>query len=369
MSGPLRLHLVLGTSTGGVGQHVRSLTDGLLGHGVDVQVLGPGATDPLFGFSDAGARFRAVEISSAPHPFRDLAAVRALRTGLSGADVVHAHGLRAGLLSGLALPRRRAPLVLTLHNAVLGSGRRRQVMEALQGVTVRRADVVLGASRDLTAGARAQGARDAREGPVSAPAMGAAQRSRAAVRAELGVVDDRPVLLAVGRLQSQKGFDVLLDALALPGPQRYRPRVVIAGDGPDEARLQAQASSQGVDLLLLGRRTDIPDLLAAADLVVLPSRWEARSLVAQEALRAGRPLVASDVGGLPDLLAPDAGVLVPVGDVAALGAAITALLEDPAERSALAGRGLARSAGWPDEAATVAHLLALYRELIEARRS
>jgi glycosyltransferase involved in cell wall biosynthesis len=117
---------------------------------------------------------------------------------------------------------------------------------------------------------------------------------------------------------------------------------------------------------LLGRRDDVPELLAAADAVVLPSRWEARALIAQEALHAGVPLVATAVGGTPELVG-DAAVLVPYGDAAALADAVTGLLGDPARRTALTAAGRAQAATWPTEDDTVAQVLSVYDELAQAR--
>jgi glycosyltransferase involved in cell wall biosynthesis len=97
--------------------------------------------------------------------------------------------------------------------------------------------------------------------------------------------------------------------------------------------------------------------------VVLPSRWEARSLTAQEALRAGTPLVATRTGGLPELLGT-AAELVPVGDAAALGDAVVRLLQDPAAAGALAEAGRRQAATWPDEAGTARQLVAVYLELL-----
>jgi glycosyltransferase involved in cell wall biosynthesis len=139
--------------------------------------------------------------------------------------------------------------------------------------------------------------------------------------------------------------------------------VAIAGDGPLEADLDARIRAQRLPVALLGRRDDVADLLAAADLIVLPSRWEARSLTAQEALRAGTPLVATRTGGLPGLLG-DGALLVPPGDAAALAEAVGGLLADPARAAALAAAGRAQAAGWPDEAATARALAAVYRELL-----
>ena len=108
-------------------------------------------------------------------------------------------------------------------------------------------------------------------------------------------------------------------AAASPGPPRVTgPRsaaalLVIAGQGPLQAALRSQAEAAGVAARFPGQRQDVPALLAAADVVAVPSAWEGQPLIVQEALRAGRPLVASRVGGIPDLTGPDGAVLVPPG--------------------------------------------------------
>ncbi|MGY1735085.1 glycosyltransferase family 4 protein [Geodermatophilus sp. SYSU D00684] len=361
-----RVAEVLATSTGGVGTHLRSVLPALAAAGAQVTVCGPAATDALFGFS-AAAGFTPVEISAGLDPLADTRAVLALRRATAGADLVHAHGLRAGLVAAAAVRTGPRPLVVTLHNALPErSGPLRRVLAAAERATVRAADVVLAASGDLADNARRLGARDVRVAPVSAPALPPARRTRDEVRAGLGLADGRPLVLAVGRLHPQKGYDVLLDAAAAltrgaaGGPA---PLVAIAGDGPLQAELSARIAAQRLPVALLGRRDDVADLLAAADLVVLPSRWEARSLTAQEALRAGTPLVATRTGGLPELLG-DGAVLVPPGDAAALAGAVADLLADPARAAALAEAGRAQAAGWPDEAATARTLTAVYRELL-----
>jgi glycosyltransferase involved in cell wall biosynthesis len=363
-----RIAEVLATSTGGVGTHVRSVLPAVADAGAEVTVCGPSATEELFGFSAAGAAFRPVGISAGLNPVADARAVVALRRATAGAGLVHAHGLRAGLVAVLA--RRRGSgtaVVVTLHNALPeGGALRRRVLRLLERTAVRGADVVLAASGDLADNARRLGGRDVRTAPVSAPPLPPPARRAAEVRAELGLDGDRPLVVAVGRLHPQKGYDVLLDAVAaLRRDDRLaeQPLVVIAGDGPLQDELAARIAADALPVRLLGRRSDVADLLAAADLCVLPSRWEARSLTAQEALRSGTPLVATRTGGLPELLG-DAAVLVPVGDAAALADAVAGLLADPGRRTALAEAGRARAAGWPDEAATARQLVALYRELL-----
>jgi glycosyltransferase involved in cell wall biosynthesis len=201
--------------------------------------------------------------------------------------------------------------------------------------------------------------------PPRTPPARARDEVRAALAAELGldhgVGSGRALVLAVGRLAPQKGYDVLLDAARGWTDLDRPPLVVVAGDGPLGPGLQARIEAERLPVRLLGHRADVPDLLRACDLVVLPSVWEARPLVAQEALRAGRPLVATAVGGIPELVG-EAAVLVGYGDAAALRDAVARLLADPAECARLAVLGPEQAATWPDEADTAAQALAVYQE-------
>ncbi|MEU4635989.1 MULTISPECIES: glycosyltransferase family 4 protein [Micromonospora] len=358
---PGSVALVLASSTGGVGQHVRSIAGGLTEAGASVLVCGPAATEEQFGFTGVGARFTPVEIPASPTP-GDARAVTALRRALAvtPVDVVHAHGLRAGLVAALARPT--APLVVTWHNAVLAKGLRGAASRLVERIVARSVRVALGASADLVDRAAALGAADARLAPVAAPTLPPPGRRRAAVRAEFGVTADRPLILSVGRLHPQKRYDVLIDAAARWRTRTPAPVVVIAGSGPAYLPLAARISAARAPVTLLGHRTDVADLLAGADLAVVTSDWEARQLFAQEALRAGVPLVATAVGGLPELVG-DGAVLVPPGDVDAVDAAVRDLLDDPVRRAEVGRRGLARAATWPTEADTVAALADLYAEL------
>jgi glycosyltransferase involved in cell wall biosynthesis len=362
----MRASLVLATSTGGIGTHVASLVERLPGLGVDVTVVCPAATEEQFGFETRGAGFIPVDMATVPRPREDIAAIRALRGSLADVDVVHTHGLRATSLAALALGRRRPgriPLVATWHNAVLGSGIRRRVLVGLELLSARRADVTLGASADLVARAVRMGAPAARFLPVAAPTMPPPTRDPADVRTELGV-DDRPLLVAVGRLASQKDYGTLLDAAAAWQARSPRPMLAIAGDGPERDRLQRVIDTRGLDAHLLGHRDDVPDLLAAADLYLLTSTWEARPLVVQEAMRAGVPVVATTVGGVPEL-AGDAAVLVPPADAVAVARAVVDLLDDETRRDELARRGRKRASGWPDEDDTAREVAAIYRQLAQ----
>lgn len=358
----MRVALVLASSTGGIGRHVASLASGLRRADHDVTVYGPVATNGQFGFEALGVRFAAVEIPAGPRP-ADATAVRAMRRLLRNdrPDVLHAHGVRAGFVAALARPAN-LPLVVTWHNLVSAEGLRGQVIRRLERYVARSADVALGASSDLVARIREVGAADARLAAVAAPTLGPAVRGRDEVRAELGFAEGQPMVLSVGRLHPQKGYDVLVSAAARWRNRSPRPRVIIAGSGPSFMDLAGRISETHAPVTLLGHRDDVADLLGAADLALVTSVWEARQLFAQEAMRAGVPLVATEVGGLPELVG-DAAVLIAPHDVDAVDAAVTAMLDDPDRRREYGRRALARAATWPVEDDTLRDIEEVYAEL------
>ncbi|WP_084958397.1 glycosyltransferase family 4 protein [Thermoactinospora rubra] len=352
-----RVLLVLGTSAGGVGRHVRMLAEELGRRGHRVVVAGPRATEEAFGFTRAGAGFAEVAVADRPRPAGDLRAVAALRRLAGEAGVVHAHGLRAGALAALGR-RRGVPLVVTLHNALTTGGLVGAVYGVLERIVAGRADHVLVVSPDLGERMAALGARRVSPAVVPAPALRAPARAPEEVRAELGALG-RPLVLTVARLAQQKGLEALLDVAAGPWPEGA-PLFAVAGDGPLRAALQARIDREGLPVVLLGDRADVPDLLAAATVVVCPSRWEGQPLSLSEALMAGRPVVATAVGGIPGLLG-DAGVLVPYGDVEAMRAAVRRLTADPDEAGRLARAAARRGGRLPDARAAVEAVLAAYR--------
>ena len=357
---PRRVALVLGTTAGGTGTHVRMLADGLAGRGVAVTVAGPAAAGARLAFSAVpGVSFAAVEIGDRPRR-RDLASILRLRGLLAGrAGVVHAHGLRAGALSllGLAGVRggRRPWTVVTVHNAPpSGAGAPALVYRLLERLVARRADLVLCVSPDLEARLRAAGARRVARAVIAATGT---PPGRTAVPLE--VPDARPVVLGAGRLAPQKGFGVLLEAAATWRDLDPVPLVVIAGDGPLGGELRARAAALGVDAVFAGHRDDVPALLAIAAVFVLPSQWEGQPLVLQEALRAGAPVVATRAGGIPGL-AGDAALLVPPGDAPALAAAVRSVLTDPLLATALRVAAASRAAALPSPADAVDAALTAY---------
>jgi glycosyltransferase involved in cell wall biosynthesis len=364
----LKVAFVLATSAGGVGGHVRSMVAGLTARGARVVVLGPSSTEQLFGFAAAGARFVAVEIADRPHPAADARAVARIRRLTRGADVVHAHGLRAGGLAALALARavpaalRTAtpPLVVTLHNAVIAGGVIGAAYATLERIVARGAAEILAVSPDLEERMRSLGATAVDRALVPAPPRRRSEdtAAQAKLRAELGAVE-RPLIAVVARLAEQKGLPLLLDASAGWARRTPAPLVAIAGDGPLEAPLRARIEAETLPVRLLGRRSDVPELLAAADVAVVPSVWEGQPLIVQEVLRAGRPLVATRVGGVP-IMVGEAAVLVPPGDATALETAVTRILDNPELAERLASSASRQALRLPTEEDAIDQLTQVY---------
>jgi glycosyltransferase involved in cell wall biosynthesis len=384
----VRVLLVLGSSAGGVARHVRQIGQALTapppdGPGWTVHVAGPASLADEVGAATGPVVLHPVEIADRPRP-GDAAAVARLRALARGADVVHAHGLRAGALAVLAarsVPAGRRPrVVVTLHNLPVGGRVIRSVSAALERVVARGADVVLGVSGDLVARAGALGAAHAERALVPAPPRPPTDADPAAVRQALGVAPGGRLVVTVARLAPQKGLDTLLDAAAAfthsgtagaPGTTSTSATTsttqassevlwVVAGDGPLHGRLAVRVADERLPVRLLGRRVDVPDLLAAADVVVSSAVWEGQPIAVQEALQLGAALVATDAGGTREVTGDDGAVLVPVGDAAALAAAVAALLDDPDARASLQARARQRAARLPDLAAVVDQLRRVY---------
>jgi len=161
---------------------------------------------------------------------------------------------------------------------------------------------------------------------------------RATVRGELGIDPQALVLVSVGNLSAEKGHLGLLPLLAQSAPDRQDSQLLLVGDGPLREELERQARALGIAhrVHLVGRRDDVPRLLAAADLFLLPSKTEGMPAVLMEAGLAGLPAVAFCVGGVGEVVTDQVtGLLAPSGDYPGLWQGVTALARDPQRRSAM----------------------------------
>jgi glycosyltransferase involved in cell wall biosynthesis len=191
------------------------------------------------------------------------------------------------------------------------------------------------------------------------------------LRAELGIPLEAPVIGSVGRLRAQKAYDVLIRAGALLRNDHPGLRVAIAGNGSEKQRLEALVSELGMQdaVMMLGRRLDIPDLLAIFDVAVCSSEFEGSPLAVMEYMEAARPIVATNVGGVPDLIEEGVhGLMVPPRDPARLAMAIDSLLRDPVRAQALGERARERRRREFGLDTMVDNVEALYEELLARRR-
>jgi glycosyltransferase involved in cell wall biosynthesis len=338
-----------GVVFGGAERYLEVLLEGLAADGAEVLVVAPAQAEPqllsrLAAHADMAAVPGLARRPTAP-------AVLAVRRSISRwrPDVVHLNltdqGDGLGLVAATASLRR--PCVLTLHNAIPGPSPTR---EALSAGVLRRADRVLAVSEAIGRYASSAGARVqvVHNGLAAVPA-------HPDPRGALGLPPEGPVVGGVGRLRAQKGFEVLGQAALLL--DRPGVRFVVVGDGEERHRLEEPDCRL---LELAGPREDAAALMGAFTVLAVPSRYEAFGLVAVEAMHAGIPVVASRVGGLPEVVG-DAGVLVPPEDPQALAEALAGLLDDPAASARLTAAGRARAAAIFTPEAMVAGVQQVYR--------
>ncbi|MFD3576518.1 glycosyltransferase [Streptomyces sp. NPDC058644] len=280
-------------------------------------------------------------------------------------DVVHAHSAKAGLAARLAL-RGRVPTVFQPHA---------WSFEAVGGATARLAlgwerfgarwatHVVCVSEAERLTGRRS--GIDARWSviPNGVDAEHFRPMAAQAARSALGISEQAPLVVCVGRLCRQKGQDVLLRAWAAVSAWMPMARLVLVGDGPDAAGLRERAPAS---VRFVGAVQDATSWYQAADVVVLPSRWEGMALVPLEAMACARPVVVTDVDGaresLPPALVPHG--LVPAEDPDALARALVGLLGDPPLCESL-GRAAHRHVSTThDVRRTTDAVAAVYRELL-----
>lgn len=293
-------------------------------------------------------------------------------------DVVHSHlpyTASFARLVALSLPARRRPvLVYTEHSL----WKRAAVLtRALNGLTVgadRGLFVVSPAARDALPRRLQAGARVVVHGvdlQGSSALVEHRETVRTEVRTELGLGPDDVLALTVANFRAEKGHHVLLDAAQRLAEATPRVRVVLVGWGPleDDIRARVHALGIGTTVTVVGRRDDTRRLMAGADLFVLPSTQEGMPVVLMEALSVGLPVVASRVGGVPDIVEDGRqGLLVPPGEPSPLAEAIGRLAADPALRGACREAALAR-AGELDVERTARRIEASYVEWLAERRT
>ena len=242
-------------------------------------------------------------------------------------DAVHTHGYRADLVAGLAARAARIPQVTTAHGFI-GGDRRNRLYEWLQLRTARHAAAAVAVSTPIVERYRRAGVPPERIHLIRNAWSGREPLPRAEARRALGLDPAEPLVGWIGRVSHEKGADVLLAALAkLPAARAH---AAVVGDGPEREALAARARALGLAgrVHWLGLVPEAGRLASAFDVFVLSSRTEGTPIALLEAMAARLPIVASAVGGVPDVVSKDEAWLVPAEDPAALAAALEAALAD-----------------------------------------
>jgi glycosyltransferase involved in cell wall biosynthesis len=364
--GAARVLELLGPSTGGIRAHVAELARRLATRGWGVTVAGPAGVMDGVGDQDA-----VVAVPGGWNPLalrRARAQLRAL-LGAEPFDVLHAHGLKAALVT-LGV-RTRPPLVLTVHNLVGGTaaGMKARVLGRVERSILRRADHVVVISDEIAAHLAGLVPPERQTFVLPVSPRRSPGRSTAEARAEYGIGGDTPLVVVVARHHPQKDLTMFLRAMvqvrtAVPGV-----RALMAGDGPERARLEAECARLGLaDVVsFAGFRPNPADEMQAADVVALSSRWEGSPLVVAECLALGRPLVTTAVGTVARHLVDGVSArIVPVGDHTAFAAALVELLGDPVRAAAIGAAGQAVAASTFDPDRLVEAVEQVYRRVAPA---
>jgi glycosyltransferase involved in cell wall biosynthesis len=309
------------------------------------------------------AQLRAAGVPHVPvplvgrHPLGLARALARLRAGRRP-DLVHAHNPKATLVARLALGPD-VPLLTTLHG--VSDAELPRAARLLRRASTRVA-VVSPHLAEKLAGAGCPGDRIDVVRNAVAPL---APYSRTRARAELGIPADAVVCLCLARMVDQKRHDLLVRAWA----SLHTPAVLLlAGDGPNRPRVvrDVERSGLGGNVRLLGARSDVPRLVAASDLLVLPTDWEGLPISVLEAMAAGLPVVASRVDGLATELAGAVRFVEP-GSAPDLATGLADLIGSPSLRADLAARGRVVAAERFGADAMVARYLDLYASLAGSR--
>ena len=352
------LEVVTRLDVGGVPSHLMLLIEGLRASGYDITVA-CGSCDPEHRarLAALGIRLELVELRRLLSPVSDLRGLVRLYQLMHRLqfDIVHTHMSKAALLGGVAACLARVPVkVNTAHNLgsiamprlwmrmlfwVYDKALLTLAMDAVIAVSIRVRDEVL--RRKVLGPGKIVAIPNGIRGAVAQDAS----MARAALLAELGLDSGRAIVGTVARLVWFKGLDYLLLAASKVVKSRPEAVFVIVGDGPLRGEIESRVQALGVraHFAFLGERRDVARLLHAFDLFVLPSVSEGMPITILEAMAAARPVIATRVGGIPDLVEDErTGLLVPPRDADALAAAILRLLANPRLRADMGGKGLER---------------------------
>jgi len=324
-----------------------------------------------------GFRVIDVPIRRSSSPLALWRSYRAIRSALRAEkfDMVHVHTPVAALAGRLAAWQAGVPkIVYTAHGFYFHEHMpwpKRAAHIGLEWLAGRTTDLLLTQAEEDAATARRLGLA---RGPIHAIGNGSdparfrpalpEETTRAAIRAALGTPANRPVILMVGRLVAEKGYPELVEAMRAVDAELWIVGARLASDHADGVDTALAAAERDpvlkARIRLLGYRSDVPDLMRAADIFTLPSHREGMPRSIIEAMLSGLPVVATDIrGSREEVVDGKTGLLVPVRDPKALAAALSRLAGDAALRAKLGAAGLARARDLYDEAKIVERQIAV----------
>lgn len=341
-----------------------------LGHGGAEHLLGAylrhfpdlNVTAEVCALQDRNGNPMAEPISRLGVPVRTLAVTRLLRpdaysqvshaVDAAKPDVIHAQLEFATILGGVAARRRRIPMISTLHTIGKPDPHTRAALRfRLEAWALRRsADRVVAVSEF----ARREYIADLGLSPgrvvtihngIDVERFRPRPGVRAAARSELGIPPNAPLAITVAVLRPPKGIDDMLAAMPAAFDRLPDLHYLVVGEGSARYDLERLVSEHGLDdrVIFAGNRSDVPRMLAAADIFVLPTHTEALPTAVAEAMAAGLPVVATRVGGIPEMVDSDTGILVEPGDRDGLAVAVCDILADADMGRSLGERGAQRA--------------------------
>lgn len=355
---PVRILHVIRPAEGGMKGHLLALAGGLHKFGYDIEVACPGDSPLAREIHDLGLAVHYINLVGPLNPIQDFRCVIQLYKIMRQQeyDIIHFHGAKAGLVGRIAAVAARCPrTVLTAHNFIIYDEvpLAKKVLfkygeKLLSRATSRIITVSEALKADLTNNyqLKAEHITPVYNGIDIAKYL--EQRDHVRIKTGLGIDQVKYVIGTVARMAPQKGLSYLLEAVALI--KKTDPRkageiaCVVAGDGPLQAELANQARRLGIEneIIFPGFVRDVPDFLACLDIFVIPSIAEGLSITTIEAMAAGLPVIASRVGGLPELV--DEGVtgyLVEPRNPSVLAQAILQMMSEPEKARTMGENGRA----------------------------
>lgn len=354
------LHVVSSLKVGGMEQLVVRIAAGQRQRGYEASILSLRPGDLAIDAENAGIPVRLLN-SSGPLTRIGRAASVFLNHGVG---IIHAHNATSLWYTRLGKKLTGSPVVITCH------GRLREDARVGTEAEWKSTDAVVAVSNETAKGFDRPSLKNKLSVIYNGMDSPEPARSRGQVRAELGI-DERPVVIIVARIDGMKGHDTLLRAAAVVKQHGRSITTLIVGNGVVEHEMKALARELGIEseVRFLGYRTDVTDLLAASDIFALPSRTEGLPISALEAMAQGLPVIATPVGGVPELVEDGrTGILIPVDDPKSLSEAIERLVGESLLRSSMGDAGRRRVAGQFSFDGMLDQYDALYHELALALR-